>query len=574
MRDIMSPLDGVISPLRRRSGFSPRSLFAAGEAGAWYDPSDFSTMFQDAAGTTPVTAVEQPVGLILDKSKGLAVGAELVSNGDFASGTTGWTNASVGTGTFAATGGIATLTGTDANNRGALRQAITCVVGRTYKVICDVAGGSLNVAVGSATTLDGTGGVAVTSTGAVTFVVVASATTMYCKAWNIAAGGTVTIDNISVKEIAGNHASQSTSASRPVLSARYNLLTYTEQFDNAAWGKVNTTVTANYATAPDGTTTADRVVYVGGLGSPATRLIQQGPTLSSTANLTLTFGIWVSGTGKFRLKNSQGGVKDNYTSDYTATSTPTWYTLTVTNGASAGNGAQFVGIVGATTDDAFDLNVWGADLRVTNDGIGLPAYQRVVDSTTYDAGDQWPKYLRFDGTDDSLATSSIDFSGTDKMTVFAGVRKLSDAARGMVVELSTTWGSANPGSFMLWAGADGSSVVGAYYTSGATGTTTGSASLAATASGYAAPITNIVSAKHSISDDSSVIRVNGAEIGSATGDKGTGNFGNYPLYIGRRGTSTLPYNGRLYSLIVRGAASSDTQIASAEKWVNGKTGAY
>jgi hypothetical protein len=36
--------------------------------GAWYDPSDLSTMFQDAAGTTPVTAAGQPVGLILDKS--------------------------------------------------------------------------------------------------------------------------------------------------------------------------------------------------------------------------------------------------------------------------------------------------------------------------------------------------------------------------------------------------------------------------------------------------------------------------------------------------------------------------
>ena len=36
--------------------------------GAWYDPSDLTTMFQDAAGTTPVTAAGQPVGLILDKS--------------------------------------------------------------------------------------------------------------------------------------------------------------------------------------------------------------------------------------------------------------------------------------------------------------------------------------------------------------------------------------------------------------------------------------------------------------------------------------------------------------------------
>lgn len=36
--------------------------------GAWFDPEDMSTMFQDAAGTAPVTALEQPVGKWLDKS--------------------------------------------------------------------------------------------------------------------------------------------------------------------------------------------------------------------------------------------------------------------------------------------------------------------------------------------------------------------------------------------------------------------------------------------------------------------------------------------------------------------------
>lgn len=44
------------------------ALFAASEPGYWYDPSDFPTMFQDSGGTTPVTAVGQPVGLLLDKS--------------------------------------------------------------------------------------------------------------------------------------------------------------------------------------------------------------------------------------------------------------------------------------------------------------------------------------------------------------------------------------------------------------------------------------------------------------------------------------------------------------------------
>jgi hypothetical protein len=61
VRNIVNPevlsIDNLISP-----------LFAAGEQGVWFDPSDFSTMFQDRAGTTPVTGAGQPVGKILDKS--------------------------------------------------------------------------------------------------------------------------------------------------------------------------------------------------------------------------------------------------------------------------------------------------------------------------------------------------------------------------------------------------------------------------------------------------------------------------------------------------------------------------
>ena len=48
--------------------FAIGSLFLNGEQGAWYDPSDLSSMFQDAAGTIPVTADGDPVGLMLDKS--------------------------------------------------------------------------------------------------------------------------------------------------------------------------------------------------------------------------------------------------------------------------------------------------------------------------------------------------------------------------------------------------------------------------------------------------------------------------------------------------------------------------
>lgn len=50
------------------AAFTPLSLFSSGEQGAWYDPSDLSSMntLSDQTGTTP--AVGDPVGYIADKS--------------------------------------------------------------------------------------------------------------------------------------------------------------------------------------------------------------------------------------------------------------------------------------------------------------------------------------------------------------------------------------------------------------------------------------------------------------------------------------------------------------------------
>lgn len=45
-----------------------KSLFANNEQGFAYDPNDLSMMYQDAAGTIPVTGAGQPVGLVKDKS--------------------------------------------------------------------------------------------------------------------------------------------------------------------------------------------------------------------------------------------------------------------------------------------------------------------------------------------------------------------------------------------------------------------------------------------------------------------------------------------------------------------------
>jgi hypothetical protein len=69
-----SPITGSIFRFRGTGQFGmvtfnpSSSLFAAGEKGAWFDAGDLSTMFQDVAGTIPVTAAGQYVGKWLDKS--------------------------------------------------------------------------------------------------------------------------------------------------------------------------------------------------------------------------------------------------------------------------------------------------------------------------------------------------------------------------------------------------------------------------------------------------------------------------------------------------------------------------
>lgn len=50
------------------ASFDPSQLFASGQEGGYYDISDITTLFQDTAGTIPVTTTGQTVGKVLDKS--------------------------------------------------------------------------------------------------------------------------------------------------------------------------------------------------------------------------------------------------------------------------------------------------------------------------------------------------------------------------------------------------------------------------------------------------------------------------------------------------------------------------
>lgn len=396
--------------------FTPLTLFTTGVNGAWYDPSDFSTMFQDAAGTTPVTAVGQPVGRILDKS------------------------------------------------------------GR------------------------------------------------------------------------GNHAfnASGNSANFPVLSARYNLLMKTEQFNDAAWVKIGSSTASNANT----------------LNFPNTNEpIAQAATMTATAGTTATFSVELSGSGTIYIGcyRSEGGTYEEDRLKVTLTSTPTRYYIshTMVNAGQAGFGGY---ISRATDGTATTVTASKAQLIHANDALNQPAYQRVNTATDYDTAGFKP-YLSFNGVNQWLQTNSLDFTYGDKMFVSAGVRKLSDGARAMIFELGTI------GTNLFRIEAPSSLLNDLNYVQG------GSVVVGASSPALA-PTTNVLSGIGNISGDQSILRVNGTQAAISTADQGTGNFGNYPMYIGARAGASLWFNGRLYGLVVAGKAASASEVASTEAWLNSKTGAY
>jgi len=437
------------------SSLSPVALFASGEVGVWYDPSDLTTLFQDSAGTTPVTAPNQTVGLMLDKS------------------------------------------------------------GR------------------------------------------------------------------------GNHATQATSTQRPIyginpIVGTRNLIVYSEQFENAAWGKVEATATSNATTAPDGTNTADALI-------PSTSSVSSHQTNQAVSNLTVgpnyTFSVYAKPFGYNWVRLQHGGSFAFFNLSTGVVGTTGSASGTI---ASVGNGWYRCSLIApaATTtinpairpqtadnqfaayagDGTSGIYIWGAQIELSST---VTAYQKVVSQyEVTEAGVASASYLAFDGVDDGMVTGTIT-PATDKAQIFAGVRKLSDAARGVIVELGDQSVGIN-GIISLQTPAP--SLTGIRFSSWGSIQASGVADVSTS---FSAPITAILTGLGDISGDVSEISVNGLLRQTATADQGTGNYLAYPLYIGRRGGTTLPFNGRIYSLIVRFGANLTTgQITATESWVNGETGAY
>ena len=499
---------------------------------------------------------------MLDKSKGVAFGDELVTNGDFSNGTTGWISTGGATATVSNNTIEVTWGGSGASQ---YYQAIPIVIGKTYYFSgkideVDATSSLFRLSNGANLSLPPS------STEEETITAIFTATTnTLAVGLRVDSAGSCKFSDISVKEIQGSHATQSDSTKRPVFArhperGRVNLLKYTEEFDNSYWSKSFVTVDSNFATSPNGSQTAEKVTETTGNGQ----------------HLVYKSGVTQTGSKVFSVYVKQGsGSRLLRMIDYNATDGGQGETyFNITNGTvaqgsgiieSAGNGWYRCSITSTTTvasqyyismgkevsagnydyvytgDGSSNFYIWGAQLEEANEATG---YQKVVDD--YDITESGYKsvyYLQFDGINDTMTIQPIS-NTTAPVSVFMG---------------HDTEGNTATNAYFL------DVEVGRFIVAGA-GYYHGSGWVSATGvDPEAKGVTSVIS-----DGTNADYRRDGIE--ETTGTLANKQLSGLITIFSRHEGTTYHTNGNMYQLVVRGATSTDKEIEQAEEFVAIKTG--
>lgn len=498
-------------------------------------------LFDDPNGTVPVFSVFQTSrgrGLLLDRSKGLVRGPELVANGSFDSGQTNWSFTTPGAGqSVSFSAGQVTVTTDGAYVEIAQPGILTS--GKWYEITLDVAaqtGAPIAAFDGSLSP------VFLPGTGLRTIILRATTNSFLVKR---SGAGSFTLNSVSVRELPGNHMVQPTAAARGELSRLYNLLTGT---DGATWSK-----TGQSAPLTEDSTNGihemrtSTVSLVAGVSYTQTAIVRKkGTRRYFRFGVGAAFGVggfcvFDLDTGTITYSNnaavvgsmsavagSPGVFNCNITFTPSTTATNTNY-LGVNSNATTG--ASYAGTAG----EGFELI--GADLRLSADAIAsIPAYQRVTSATDYDEAG-FPAHHR-EQTDD-WAYADIDPAGATKLLAMWAGQKMSDAAAGVVFESSDT-SATTAGTAALFAPSAASAVYG--FRSRGSGN-----SIATTGTTFAAPRRDAIRAVSDIAADANTLYVNGAQAASAVTDQGTGAFTSQRVYFGARAGTSLFANIREFA---------------------------
>ncbi len=550
-----------------------------------------ATLFQDIAGTLPVTTPGQSVGLVLDKSRGLALGPNLVTNSSFSDGTTGWT-ATNGSSLSSVSGNLRISYSAGAAYPNAAQNVSGLVVGRTYEItiVANTGSGTHPVGLNCSQFNPAVNITVATSTTTSTYrtLVVATGTTSYVQIFpntaSTTSSGFITVISFSVREIAGNHATQATFLPiygvHPAIGLR-NVAQGSADVGNITYWP--TTVLSNGVTATkiasgfdtDGLPYVD-VRYQGTSTATFHASVYQTAQSRSTAAVGQTFTASVFFQRIAGTATNLGGITViiaeetapstyiNQTPSSGALST-TETLVSVSRTLVSGNQVRTFFVLDFTSGVAIDVTYRIKGLQLER-GSSRTAYQFNYNrfNVTQPPFAQ-SHYLFFDGVDDFLVTPTIT-PGTDKVQIFAGVRKLTDLFNSVIVEHSSSINS-NNGTFLI-AQISGSTSSWQFLSKGTNiAGVGGGASLS--------PELNVLTGLGNISGDTTTLRRNSSLVQTTSADQGPGNYLAYPIYVGRRGSGGLQFNGNLYSLIVRfGANLTTNQITDTELYVNKKTGAY
>jgi len=251
--------------------------------------------YLDSAGTSPGT-VDNPIGLVLDIANA-TTGPNLVSNGDLTTDISGWTSVNSPI-TSNGTGGVTIQK--NGSSDGQLTQAVTTVVGQSYKISCFVTNPTNNYIFGVTGT--NTGYQAVPGRITLYFTASSTSTTVILQQGG-SSGATTTFGQVSLQAISGIPASQATTANKPTLRRG---MTNLQVYSSVSSGIANSTyaggstgtgitpaITPNYDLDPWGGSTACRVQLSLNGGATTADRAYLSATAASLDNSPRTSLTWV-----------------------------------------------------------------------------------------------------------------------------------------------------------------------------------------------------------------------------------------------------------------------------------------